>query len=131
LEDARKQFDRLVALQPAHAALGHVQSESEHLSADIAQLGYIGAIAARQGDRLEALRIDRVLAQTKRRYLLGGHTSWRARIHTLLGDRDRSIELLRAAFGEGYPYSPSLHTDLAFEALRDYPPFQGLMKPKG
>jgi len=55
---------------------------------------------------------------------------WRARIHALLGERERAIALLWEALGQGYPHFHGLHTDLAFASLRDYPPFEELVKPK-
>jgi len=30
----------------------------------------------------------------------------------------------------GYPHADELHTDIDFESLRDYPPFQELLRPK-
>jgi hypothetical protein len=55
----------------------------------------------------------------------------RARIHALLGDRDQAVDLLRTAFEQGFPHSPSLHADIAFDSVRDYPPFQELTRTKG
>ena len=66
----------------------------------------------------------------KRPYLFGRHTVWRARIQALLGERDAAVALLRDAFARGYPHAHGLHIDLAFASLRDYPPFQELLKPK-
>jgi tetratricopeptide (TPR) repeat protein len=129
LEDARKQLDRLTARQPV--VLGHVVSDWGHVAADVAQLGYFGVIAARQGNREEALRIDRLLKGTSGPYLHGRHTFLRARIHALLGNREQAVNLLRTAFGQGLPYFVSLHSDLAFDSLRDYAPFVELLKPKG
>ena len=96
----------------------------------VGYLGYLGAIAARQGNREEALRIDRTLEGAKQPYLFGRHTMWRARIHALLGDRELAIALLRDALGQGFLNTHVLQTDLAFESLRDDPSFQELTKPK-
>ena len=43
---------------------------------------------------------------------------------------ERAIALLWEALGQGYPHFHGLHTDLAFASLRDYPPFEELVKPK-
>ena len=93
--------------------------------------GFLSTIAAIQGMRGLALRTDRTLEATDRPYLFGRHTMWRARIHALLGEREAAMALLREAIGQGYPHAHALHTDLAFESLRDYPPFRELLRPKG
>ena len=66
----------------------------------------------------------------RRPYLYGRHTMWRARIHALLGERDVALGMIREALRQGYPHVHALHTDVAFEPLRDYPPFQELLRPK-
>ena len=131
LADAQREFERLAA----PARLG--RSDSLAVAAvtgdgwdQLDYLGYLGATAARQGNREPALRVDRTLAGLKRPYLFGRHTVWRARIRALLGERDVAVDLLREAIARGYPHVHALHIDLAFESLRDYPPFQELMKPK-
>ena len=125
LDDARREFERLVARGSrwTAATAGDAPDQMDYL-------GYLGAIAARQGDRGRALRVDSTLAGLKRPYLFGQHTMWRARIHALLGERERAIALLWEALGQGYPHFHGLHTDLAFASLRDYPPFEELVKPK-
>src|SRR6058998_1415606 len=131
LADAQQEFQRLAA----PARLG--RSDSLAVAAvtgdgwdQLDYLGYLGATAARQGNREPALRVDRTLAGLKRPYLFGRHTVWRARIRALLGEREVAVDLLREAIARGYPHVHALHIDLAFESLRDYPPFQQLMKPK-
>jgi hypothetical protein len=93
--------------------------------------GYLGTLAARRGDREEALRISTELESIDRPYLFGSNTYWRARIASLLGDRERAVALLREAFAQGREYGVYLHRDMDLEPLRDYPPFQELLRPKG
>ncbi|MGH7538779.1 MAG: protein kinase domain-containing protein [Gemmatimonadales bacterium] len=134
LDDARPMFEPLAALRSEatpSTAPGHIQVESEHILDDVSGKGFLGAIAARQGDREQALRFDRMLARSSRPYLFGRHTFWRARIHALLGDKDQAVDLVRAAFSQGFPYSAPFHTDLAFEALRNHPPFVEILRSKG
>jgi serine/threonine-protein kinase len=121
LDDARKVFLGLAALRADPADLDRLTE----------MVGYLGAIAARQGNRREALRIDGTLKAMAQPYLFGRHTLWRARIHALLGDRDQAVDLLRTTFWQAIPQESTPHTDLAFETLRDYPPFAELVKPKG
>src|SRR5439155_15978272 len=126
LDDARREFERLAArggpgrsdsLAPA-AVTGDGWDQMDYL-------GYLGAIAARQGNREQALRVDRALAAVKRPYIFGRHAVWRARIQALLGEREGAVALLRDAFAQGYPHAHPLHVDLAFDALRDYAPVRG------
>jgi hypothetical protein len=93
-------------------------------------LGYLGAVAARQGNRDQALRVDQTLARVQRPYVFGRPTVWRARIHALLGERDIAVAFLRDAFARGYPQAFGLHADLAFEPLRSDAAFRELMTPK-
>ncbi|MCH7476368.1 MAG: hypothetical protein IIA27_17125, partial [Gemmatimonadetes bacterium] len=98
---------------------------------NIAHLGHLGVIAARQNDPEEASRISKQLAAIDRPYIRGQHARWRAFIAAALGDRDEAVALLRTAFGQGVAYGPWIHIDPALESLRDYPPFQELVRPKG
>ena len=93
-------------------------------------LGLLGLAAAKLGDtavaraadaRLEALRqqhgyIDNVLAS-------------RALIAAALGDRQRAVALLKSTTSGGVG-SRSWHTSPIFPLLRDYPPFQELLKSR-
>jgi tetratricopeptide (TPR) repeat protein len=97
---------------------------------NINYLGYLGATAARQGEKEESLKISKDLEEDKRPYLYGNPTYWRARIAALLGDKESAVNLLRQATKEGYYYS-SIHPTEDFEPLADYPPYIQLMKPKG
>jgi len=132
LADAQREFERLAARGgpgrsdslAAAAVMGDGWDQMDYL-------GYLGAIAARQGNREQALRVDRTMAGVKRPYLFGRHTVWRARIQALLGEQEAAVALLREAFAQGYPHAHALHIDLAFESLRDYAPFRELLRPKG
>jgi serine/threonine-protein kinase len=92
--------------------------------------GYLGAAAAHEGEKEEALQISKELEEDKRPYLYGNPTYWRARTAAILGDKEAAVNLLRQATKEGYYYS-SIHPTEDFESLADYPPYIQLMKPKG
>jgi tetratricopeptide (TPR) repeat protein len=100
-------------------------------------LGYLGAIAARMGDRDEALRISGLLKDNNNPYLFGRHTGWRASIMALVGDKELAMKLLQEAITQGVIYQESgryrfyIHPNMDFEPLYDYPPFQEFMKPRG
>jgi serine/threonine protein kinase/tetratricopeptide (TPR) repeat protein len=98
---------------------------------DVGFKSFLGILRARGGDQVEARRISRELEKTDQKYLFGRHTYNRACIHALLGERDVAVKLLQESFEQGYPFGIHIHQDIDFEALRDYPPFQELLKPKG
>jgi tetratricopeptide (TPR) repeat protein len=91
---------------------------------------YLGLIAARQGDREKALQVSDWLRELKRPYMFGVNTYGCACIAAVLGDKDQAITLLKQSFLEGTDYT-SLHTDVDFEPLWDYPPFKEITRPKG
>ena len=118
-EDARRLLERLVASSSASGAMGRFVA-----------LGTLGVIAAREGKRAEALRIDGVLQATPERYMLGGDTYQRARIHASLGERETAVDLLQTAMLQGIDFA-YLHADVALDSLRAYPPFVEFIRPKG
>jgi len=93
-------------------------------------VGFLGVVAAREGKREEALRLDRTLQAMSPRYLYGRHTMWRGRIHAVLGEREAAIALVQEAFAQGYPQGGVMHLYPSLWSLRDYPPFEELVRPK-
>jgi DNA-binding SARP family transcriptional activator/TolB-like protein len=93
--------------------------------------GYLGALAARRGNRTEALAVSESLAGSAVPPDFGGDSFRMARIASLLGDRDRAMALLREALARGWPFSVSVHRDFDLEPLHDYPPFEEFIRPKG
>ena len=93
--------------------------------------GYLATLAARRGDREKALQISEELKNLDHPYLFGRHTQWRARIASLLGEKKEAFSLLRESLMQGRCYGLALLRDMDFEPLRDYKPFQDLLKPKG
>jgi tetratricopeptide (TPR) repeat protein len=98
---------------------------------DVEYLGTLGVIAAGSGDRDRALSVSEQLGNLDRPYLFGSNTLWQARIAAMLGETVEAVGLLRRAFSERVYYGLWLHREVAFEPLRDYPPFEELMRPKG
>src|SRR5437764_1271357 len=105
LADAQREFERLAARGgPGRsgsvggaAVMGDAWDQMDYL-------GYVGAVAARQGNRDQALRVAQTLERVTRPYLFGRPTVWRARIAALLGERDGPVALLPEAFANGYPH---------------------------
>jgi tetratricopeptide (TPR) repeat protein len=93
-------------------------------------LGRLGTLAARLGDRTEALRISEKLKAFNRPFLFGRSPFFRARVASILGDRDQAIALLREAIAQGLRFDVSIHRNIDFEPLWDYAPFKELIKPK-
>jgi len=91
----------------------------------------LGCIAARQGDQEKALKVSEWLKNLKRPYLFGSHTWCRAYVVAVLGEKDQAVTLLKESLLQGFQYNVSLHTDIDFESLWDYPPFKKLLKSKG
>jgi tetratricopeptide (TPR) repeat protein len=93
--------------------------------------GTRGFFAATAGDSAQARRDAEWLTSLNRPYLRGSNTFRRAAIAGALGEREDAVRLLRQAFSEGAPYGWNLTWFAEFAPLRDYPPFQQLMRPKG
>jgi len=93
-------------------------------------LGRLGTLAARLGDRTEALRISEKLKAVDMPFLHGSPPFFRACIASILGERDQAISSLREAFAQGLRFDVSIHRDMDFEPLWDYAPFKELIKPK-
>ena len=98
---------------------------------DVDYLGSLGSLAARRGERDEALRISQELASLDRPYLRGLNTFHRALISAVLGEQEQAVSLLRQAHQEGIGFSIQHHRLMNLEPLRGYPPFDELMRPKG
>jgi tetratricopeptide (TPR) repeat protein len=102
-------------------------------------LGFLGRLAARRGDREEAMEYFRQLETLDIApvfyWSLPYHLAYqRAQIATLLGDRNGAVEILRAAsnkelftdFGKGH--MENNNADLA--ALKGYAPYDELVAPR-
>ena len=96
----------------------------------------LGVVAARQGNREKASKISRLLEELARSRgrppVHDTHAYRRAWIAAALGDREQAVELLRE-WGPWFlttnVYQP--HSNPFLQPLRDYPPFQELLRPKG
>jgi tetratricopeptide (TPR) repeat protein len=87
----------------------------------------LGALALRRGDRSEADRMDAWLASRSKDARVNYS---RARLAALRGDREQAVGLLRQAFDWGLRERMFLHLDPDFESLRNYSPYQELMRPR-
>lgn len=113
-EDAQARFDSLTR---------------EHPDKYVYQ-AYLGVLAARRGDREQALQADARLALASKVRPRGNNTIWRARIASLLGEKERAVSLIHEGVGQGYPSRYFLHWREDFEGLRGYRPFEEAIRPQ-
>jgi tetratricopeptide (TPR) repeat protein len=116
---------RLAESQDVLESLVHEYPESVEFR------GLRGVIVATRGDSVQALQDAEWLGELNRPYLRGQHKYWTGAIAGALGDRERAVDLLRQAFTEGQYLYPWSWSSLELDVLRDYPPFQELIRPKG
>jgi tetratricopeptide (TPR) repeat protein len=89
----------------------------------------LGRLAARRGDREEALRISEQLGSMRLTPLEKLSAIWaRADIAVLLGDREEAMTLLH--WLDNASLNPWWRYDMDLESLHDYGPFQELIKPR-
>ncbi len=93
-------------------------------------LSWLGIVAARRGDRGEAMRISDELRRAEKPSGRGADTVARAGIAAHLGEKGRADQLLREALAEGFPIA-GIRPRPELEPLRGYGPFEELIKPKG
>src|SRR5207249_5817813 len=134
LDDARRLLEGLASETalgaPDYASMRWIAAIAGDRPDQLTPLGFLGVAAAREGKRADALRRDRALQAMSPRYLYGRHTMWRARIHAVLGERDAAVALVQEAFAQGYPRGGVMHLYPSLWSLRDYPPYQELLRPK-
>jgi DNA-binding SARP family transcriptional activator/Flp pilus assembly protein TadD len=127
-------FDYATAL---HYAGRHDEAEAvfRELAAqdpeNVSIQGALGLLAVERGDRVEAERIGRWLADRNDAQLRGNHTFFRACIAAEADRREEAVLLLRQAYAQGATFWPRPHFMPCLARLRGYEPFDALMKPKG
>ena len=94
-------------------------------------VGFLGVLAARRGDREEALRRAERVTEIGNPYVHGRGIYWQACIAAQLGDRERGISLLLEAYSQGRAMGVGLHSDMDLEPLHEDPRYQELVRPKG
>ena len=139
-DEARPIYQELAARYPLTGGSGEPPDapperadvpETVRVRRAIGYTGALGALAARRGDRGEALRVSAELARLDRPFLFGAHTYRRACIAALLDERPQAVDLLRESFAQGRSYNEYLHRAMDLEPLHGYAPFAELLKPKG
>jgi tetratricopeptide (TPR) repeat protein len=121
----------LIVAERWHEARNVLEGLARQYPEALANLGWLGVLAAKTGDRPEAERLLAELGAVDRPYLYGEHTYWRACITAHLGDHERAVDMLRDAFSQGKRYGIGLHRSMALEPLWDHPEFLELIAPKG
>ena len=118
-------------------ALAIVSSAAQRDTTRLDLKGLLGTLHALAGNREVALAISKQLSTVNERFLLGLIPLWRAKIASQLGARDEAVRLLGDAFAQGVRHDVVFprrgaysHTDPAFDSLRNYRPFQDLVRPR-
>jgi serine/threonine protein kinase/tetratricopeptide (TPR) repeat protein len=114
-EEARGAFDALAREHPESAYY----------------LGAKGRVAARLGDRDEALRVFDELQTIDRPYIFGKQDYASAQIASILGDYEQAVVLLAKAFDQTYEYTSPVLNDPDLLLMRGYPGWEELIRPKG
>jgi tetratricopeptide (TPR) repeat protein len=78
----------------------------------------LGVLAARSGNRVEALKHDKVLEQVSKPFLFGAVQLMRARIAVALGETSRATALVNEAFAAGAEYDVLTHADTDLAVVR-------------
>jgi len=133
LGDALYQTERWEEAKAVFAAL------AAEYPRNIFYKGSLVSLAARRGDRAEAMRIAEELRPMETPFPNGSNTYLSARILSLLGEREDAFTLLREAVAQGFVgtsvdldgYGFIYRHSMDLEPLRGYPPFEELIKPKG
>ena len=105
-----------------------------HAPNGVREQGVMGFLAAVAGDRQTAQRAMARLDTLRQPFDPGPGLPfyWRARIALALGERDTAVRFLREAYETGLCLTTqAVHRDRQFHALRDYPPFRDLVRPRG
>jgi tetratricopeptide (TPR) repeat protein len=128
--------DRLVRVRSLYA-LGRYDDAMRAASVlhdstpdDIAVLGLLGRIAARQGDSTTATEfLDRLEALGERPYQFGRPGYRAALIAAVVGDDQRALQLLRSAKAQGLAYGHWMRREMDLERLRGTRAFAALVRP--
>jgi tetratricopeptide (TPR) repeat protein/TolB-like protein len=86
---------------------------------------------AETADRADAKRIAATIFSRATRSGDGLAQDWRATISAALGDKAEAFAQLQQGYPRGAVRDYSWHGTIVYELLRDYPPFQEYIKPKG
>ena len=90
-----------------------------------------GCVASRKGNLEEARKIYEELGSIDRPYMFGRPAYLQARIASLLGEKQNAVDLLQQAMREGLRFGLYVIQGQDFLPLKDFPPFQEFIKPKG
>jgi len=97
----------------------------------VASRGLLGVIAAARGDSAGARRELAWLARVTAPYPEENPSVWEARIRAALGERRAAVDALERARRRGEGFGTWVHVLPEFKVLRDYPPYQEFVRPRG
>ena len=88
----------------------------------------LGIVAARRGDKDRAREYMAEMDRQADPAVRGRSLLLQATIAAQLGEPDRAMSLLQAAYQEGVQYDIALHTFPVFDPIRDEPAFQEMLR---
>jgi tetratricopeptide (TPR) repeat protein len=110
----------------------HIAFFAEANPSSATWVGRLARVNARLGDTATAEQIAERLLEENRTWLRASHTYQAAKIHAVLGNRERALALIRQALNTGNrSWWDMKMAPRDFESLRGYPPFEELIRPKG
>ncbi len=98
---------------------------------NVVHVGSVGAMAARLGDRENALGVLRRIDELASPRLYGEDHYMRACIAAELGEREQAVKQLHAALDAGFQFNLTFHRNPWLDSLHGYEPFEEFLRPKG
>lgn len=98
---------------------------------NIDAIGFRALAKAEMGDRVGALQSVAAIEDVTRPGRDNPAEEWRATIAAALGQKAEALAHLEQGHPDGSVPDYRWHEDILYELLRDYPPFQEYIRPKG
>ena len=94
-------------------------------------IGFRALAEAEMGDRVGALRSVASIEDVTRPGRVNSAEEWRATIAAAVGQKAEALAHLEQGHPDGSVPDYRWHEDILYELMRDYPPFQEYIRPKG
>lgn len=117
-------------LGDAEGARGILEAAALRDGTSAQDVGLLGSIYARLGNRSAAERLTARLASDTRPYQFGESRLAAARIQAALGEHEVALELLERAFSEGLSHDHWLHTMKELDGVRREPRFAAMTRAR-
>ncbi|TDI11404.1 MAG: tetratricopeptide repeat protein [Acidobacteria bacterium] len=115
----KRMYEEALAAAEKHFALMGKSEVAEALERGYAQAGYPGAMS---------LAGETLAARSNVSYVPAG---WIAELYAYAGEKEQALEWLEKAYEEHDPFMVELFVGSSWDGLRDYAPFQDLLRRMG